>query len=159
MENLTIGRQEALSAYDGANDQEKSFLEKLFGKSAFEKDIVDRLQTFSDVLEVNGTDPVEFEKSLAGLSPDEVAYRQIKEIVKAYNQGWIPDWDNSNETKYVPWFDMRNSSGSGFADIGYGYGYSNAYVGSRLCFSKRKHAEDAGKKFTPIYKNFFVINK
>ena len=44
------------------------------------KDIQDRITCFDDVLLVNGTDKREFEKSVHGLTNDEVAYKQLKKL-------------------------------------------------------------------------------
>jgi hypothetical protein len=121
------------------------------------KNIKERIKDFSDVLEVLGIDADDFEEVNEGLEEDEIAYRQIKLIVKALNEGWNPDWSNSNETKYFPWFRMGSSSGSGFSYGGCDHWVTLSYVGSRLCFKSRDLAEYAGKQFTEIYKNYMTI--
>lgn len=121
------------------------------------KNIKERIKDFSDVLEVLGIDTDDFEDGVEGLEEDEVAYRQIKLIVKALNEGWIPDWTNSSEAKYFPWFKMGSSSGSGFSYLDCDYWATFAGVGSRLCFKSRELAEYAGKQFTEIYKKYMTI--
>ncbi|MDR3026017.1 hypothetical protein [Chryseobacterium sp.] len=121
------------------------------------KNIKERIKDFHDVLEVLGIDADDFEEENEGLEEDELAYRQIKLIVKALNEGWTPDWTNSSEAKYFPWFKMGSSSGSGFSFGDYAYWRTASYVGSRLCFKSRELAEYAGKQFTEIYKKYMTI--
>ena len=121
------------------------------------KDIKEKIKTFSDVLNHLGIDEEDFEDENKNLSPDEVAYRKVKLIVNALNDGWNPDWTDSSQYKYSPWFKMGSSSGSGFSYDVYGYWYTGSYVGSRLCFKSRELAEYAGKQFTEIYKEFMTI--
>ena len=121
------------------------------------KNIKERIKTFSDVLKHLGIDEDDFNEENEGLDADEIAYRKLKLIVKALNEGWVPDWSNSNETKYFPWFRMGSSSGSGFAFDGCDSWITLSSVGSRLCFKSRELAEYAGKQFTEIYKEFMTI--
>ena len=96
-------------------------------------------------------DPEYFQLSGANLTPDEFAYRQLKEIAKAYNNGWVPDWDNGSEYKYYPWFIWK---GSGFSCLDFIYDLSVSALGSRLVFKNRDHAIDAIEKFQSVYNNF-----
>ena len=158
METLEISKANALKAHEDANAKGKSLLENLFGKKIFLKDIKDRISCFDDVLKENGTTREEFEKSCIGFEPDEIAYRMAKLVCIAYNEGWIPDWNNNNEYKYYPWFKMGSSSGVGFSYYGYGYWSAGSRVGSRLCFKSSDLAKHAGKLFEQeIYKPLFTI--
>jgi hypothetical protein len=158
METLQINKSDALKAHEEATPKGKILLENLLGKKTFLKKIKERIKNFDDVLEENGITRDEFEKSCKGLEPDEIAYRMAKLVCKAFNEGWIPDWTNSNEYKYYPWFEMGSSSGVGFAYGGYVSWYSFSVVGSRLCFKSRDLAEYAGKLFEQeIYKPLFTI--
>lgn len=123
------------------------------------KDIKERIKTFGDVLEYHGIDSLEWTHSIIGLSSDEVAFRQIKLIAEALNEGWTPNWGDSNEYKYYPWFNMGGSSGSGFSFGGYDYDLSLSAFGSRLCFKSRELTEYAGEQFTEIYKTFLTLQK
>ncbi len=116
------------------------------------KDITDRIKTFEDALEDNNISELDFKNSCKGLEEDEVAYRQIKLIIKSLNQGWNPDWNNGDEHKYYTYFDMRD--GCGFSSSYYCAYCGAASVGSRLCFKSSKLAEYAGKQFASIYKKY-----
>jgi hypothetical protein len=120
------------------------------------KDITERIKSFDDVLGYHGLKKEEFEEELEYMSTDEVAYRKVKLIAEALNEGWKPDWTNSSEYKYFPWFKMGGSSGSGFAfDVFDGW-YTDSDCGSRLCFKSSKLAKYAGEQFTDIYKDFLT---
>jgi hypothetical protein len=122
------------------------------------KVVTERIKTFDDVLKENGTTTEEFEKSLKGLEPDEIAYKMAKLVCLAYNEGWIPDWNNSNEYKYYPYFKMGSSSGVGFSSFGCDCWTTTSNVGSRLCFKSSDLAKHAGKLFEQeIYKPLFTI--
>ncbi|MDP3679753.1 MAG: hypothetical protein Q8R22_02835 [Flavobacterium sp.] len=124
---------------------------------AIPKDIKERITNLNDVIRENGKTEEEFRESCKGLEPDEVAYKMIKEIVKAFNEGWVPDWTNSNEGKYYPWFKMGSPSGGGFSFDGYDYWRTYSYVGSRLCFKSADLAKHAGQLFESIYKDFLTV--
>lgn len=123
---------------------------------AIPKDIKEQITSFSDVLKINGVKKKDFQESCDGLEPDEVAYKMAKEVAKAYNQGWVPDWTNSNEYKYFPWFKMGSSSGVGFSFFVAVRWSAYSTVGSRLCFKTSEKAEHAGKQFIELYKAYFV---
>lgn len=120
------------------------------------KSIKERITTFDDVLKENGVVVVDFNNSLQGLSTDEIAYRQVKEIVKAFNEGWLPDCTDSSQYKYIPWFKMGSASGGGFSSYVCAYWNPNSDVGSRLCFKSADLAKHAGKLFENIYKEFLT---
>ncbi|MCL1657436.1 hypothetical protein M2T79_12595 [Elizabethkingia miricola] len=121
------------------------------------KDIKERIKTFADVLNHFGIDETYFNEQNEDLESDEVAYRKVKLIVKALNEGWTPDWSDSDQYKYFPWFNMGSSSGAGFSCNVYDHWYSLSPVGSRLCFKNRDLAKYAGQQFESIYKEFMTI--
>ena len=120
------------------------------------KKVTDRIKTFDDVLKELDIDAAKFLMQCDGLSTDEVAYRKVKLIVQALNEGWTPDWTDGQWNKYYPWFEMGGSSGSGFACDDYVNWDSVSACGSRLCFKSGELAKYAGKQFTDIYKDFFT---
>lgn len=155
MESLQIQKDAAIAAHENAKNSGKKLLEDLFGKKTFLKEVTDRIKTFDDVLNELGIDTHQFDNSCIGLSPDEVAYRQVKLIVQALNEGWEPNWGNSYQAKYTPWFNMPGSSGSGFSYGVCAHWGTDSNVGSRLCFKNRELAEYAGTQFEEIYNQFF----
>jgi hypothetical protein len=65
------------------------------------KAVTDRIKTVADVLADNGVTPEEFDELCEGLDPDEKAYRIMKLLTKSLNEGWVPDWNNSNEVQVL----------------------------------------------------------
>ena len=85
------------------------------------KDIKERIKNFGDVLKYHGITMSEFTLKYGSLELDEQAYIQLKMIVSALNEGWIPDWNNDDEWKYYPWFKMGSASGVGFSYDDFGW--------------------------------------
>jgi len=121
------------------------------------KDIKERIKTFVDVLIELKIDGKEFFEQTKSLPTDELAYKQLKLVVQALNEGWMPDWTDSSQYKYYPWFKMGSPSGGGFSYYDYGYWYTYSYVGSRLCFKSADLAKHAGQLFESIYKDFLTL--
>ena len=83
------------------------------------------------------------------------SHYKLMVITKALNEGWEPNWNDSNEWKYYPWFSMGGSRGFSY----YGCdGLSGSYVGARLCFKSHELAEYAGAQFKELYKEYFTLN-
>ena len=89
-----------------------------------------------------------------------VAHYKLVIIAEALNEGWKPDWDDTDEYKYYPWFDMEGQdkvAGSGLSCHDYDYDRSYSPVGSRLCFKSRDLAQYAGKEFEQLYADYFLL--
>ncbi|CAM3555055.1 hypothetical protein ELOC111193_10640 [Elizabethkingia occulta] len=133
--------------------------DKVTGVVKFEakpKDIKERIKTFNDVLQYHGIKSETFSMECVSLTDDEIAYKQIKLIASALNEGWVPDWNDRNQTKYYPWFRMGSSSG-GFSYGDYDCVRSLSLVGSRLCYKSSELAKYAGTQFISIYKKFTTL--
>lgn len=116
------------------------------------KSVTDRIKTFEDVLEDNNISELDFKASCKGLDEDEIAYKQVKLIIKSLNEGWEPNWNKGNEYKYYPYFDMRDSGG--FSHSGCTVWGTGTDGGSRFCFKSRELSNYAGGTFLDIYKKF-----
>jgi hypothetical protein len=149
--NLKIEKETAQRVYPQSPRWFQELLEETFGKNAFQKKQFDEIKTYEDACEELG---ISTEQFFPADDPDEIAYKKLKIIVKAINQGWIPDWDNTNQRKWYPWLNL--SSGFGFLHTGYGYGHTHSDVGSRLCFESEEKARYAGNQFTKLYKDFLT---
>lgn len=77
-------------------------------------------------------------------------------ITKALVGDWKPDWNDWDQRKWYPWFDMQSSGA--FVFLGTNCGYSNAAAGyaSRLCFPTEEMAEYAGRQFTDVYSRIIL---
>ncbi len=123
------------------------------------KDITKRVKTYVDACAVLGIEPINEEVfTKLGFTKDEIAYRKLKTIAEALNEGWRPDWTNSNEYKYWPWFVYNpNSAGFACATTYNAATYTTTRVGSRLCFKTRELAAYAGTQFIDIYNDLLLI--
>jgi hypothetical protein len=105
------------------------------------------IKTMSDVYKVNG-----ITKPTTPPDTKERYYEDLILIVKALNGNWQPDWSNSNEYKYFPYFTYALVFH--FSTAYYHYLGTRAYanLGSCLCFKNKQIAEYAGKIFLEQYK-------
>jgi hypothetical protein len=160
MNTLEIKKENAQKAYNEGCSDVKKVLINLLGKETFiAANITDRIKTYEDACEALGTtsDDQYFEyrpDAVKGHEKTLLAYAKLLVIVKALNEGWVPDWKNSSQYKYYPWWDL--SSGSGLSRIAVYYRDSCSAVGSRLCFKSRELAEYAAKQFKDIYTEFLI---
>ncbi len=116
------------------------------------------IKSYEDACEFLGEDPKDLPFKNPTTSDQEAinANWMMWRITKALNDSWEPNWDDSNEVKYYPRFDMR-SAGVGFSHSVCDGWHSTTAVGSHLCFKSIELAEYAGKQFVDIYKKFMVL--
>lgn len=122
--------------------------------------IMERIKTYEDACDELGVEPIEYiQVYRGGLTERDIkaqlAFAQIIIIARALNEGWEPDWANSNQYKYYPWLEYK--AGFGFSDSDFGDSYTGTGVGSRLCLKSRELAEYAGKQFNKEYNEFFTL--
>jgi hypothetical protein len=91
------------------------------------------------------------------------SYAKMIIISEAINEKHRFDWNDSDEYKWFPWFDMEvddnNRSGFRFDGALCDYASTDSTGGSRLCFRTRAAAEHAGKTFIDYYRDMMVIQK
>lgn len=114
MQTLQIDKNNARKLYPSASTEFRQMLVDTFGETFFSQKITDRVKTFEDACEVLGLNPSTVYDDPANAA-DEIAYRKLKIIIKALNEGWTPDWDNSSQAKWRPWFYL-NAPGFRFDD-------------------------------------------
>ena len=84
-----------------------------------------------------------------------IAAYKLMIIFLAINNGWRPDWSNSNQKKYYPWYWVL-SSGLGFSRSYCGYDGTYTFVGSRLCTDTSEKAIYISEQFREEYADFFL---
>lgn len=122
--------------------------------------ITEKIKSFEDACKVLGINlalpnleamPESYQKPM-------LAHYKLCIIAEALNEGWKPNWDDDDEYKYYPWFDMEgSSSGSGFSYGAYDGWAAVTVVGSRLCFKSRELARYVGETFIELYREYFVM--
>ena len=79
-----------------------------------------KIKTFEDACKALNLDPEQVLPIVSGVPEKHqkaiVSHAKLVIIAEALNEGWQPDWNDSGEWKYYPWF--RMSSGSGLAYYG-----------------------------------------
>lgn len=152
-DTLQISRADARKAYEQADSKLKPTLETLFGKENI-LPITERIKSWPDVLAWHGETEADFGLRCKGLDSDEIGYRMCKMWCAALNEGWTPDYANTDEPKYHVW--MEYKSGSGFRFFASGYYYVFSTVGSRLVLKSRELAEHYGKHAADSINKFFL---
>lgn len=153
-------KEKAIKIYGESDEPTQKALVKLFGKETFsshKKVDVMKLKTIQDickVAKVKLSDILPYKKPSNADEENTNNFVIIKLICKVLNQGWTPDWSDSNQKKHYPYFDA--SSGFRFCDTNYYYHGTNTGVGSRLCFETEELAKYAGKTFTSYYEKFII---
>ena len=158
METLKLNKATAIRLYPKADAEFKEMLTETFGAHTFSQKITDRVKTFEDACKALGfkysTNPIVDNVAVADYDAVN-AFAKLCIIARALNEGWQPNWKDSSEYKYYPWFDLSSGSGLSFSDcVDWG---SRSAVGSRLCFKSRELAEYAGKKFKKLYEQYFLL--
>lgn len=127
------------------------------------EEITDRVKSYADACKVLGIEPMNEQNMKAqGFRPDEVARRKLETITEALNEGWKPDWNNTDQCKYYPYFFIReNAKAEGTAGLAYAYthyaaSHTTASIGSRLCFHDSDTARYAGNTFTELYEQILI---
>lgn len=84
-------------------------------------------------------------------------------ITEDINEGKEPDWNDRDELKWYPWWDMEvdanNPSGFRFDAAGFAFTTSHSAGGSRLCYRTKKACEYSAKQFYDLWRDMMVIPK
>jgi hypothetical protein len=128
------------------------------------KKVTEVIKSFEDAVKATGRpDTPDFSNVPEDLREYFEAQYQIVVIAEALNEGWKPNWGDSNEPKYFPYFWHEDADGeeevsSGFVFHYSYFSYSTATAGNglRLCFRTRALAEYAGKQFIEIWNKILL---
>jgi len=154
MEALKLDFSTARKLFKDVPEWFKEVLWNTFGDE-IKGTIFDRVKTFEDACKEIGVKPESLFTEKDTL--DEKAYKKLKIIIQVINEGWEPNWEDTNEIKWYPWFKAR-PSGFGFSLSLCDRWCTFTHCGSRLCLSSKEKAEYVGKQFEDIYNDFLTIN-
>lgn len=134
-----------------------------FYKEEDYEEITDRVKTYEDACKVLGVEPINEQNAKAqGFRSDEIARRKLETIAAALNEGWKPDWNNTDQYKYYPYFYIqentkgKGSAGLSCADTNDSASDTSANIGSQLCFYASRLARYAGNQFTDLYEQILI---
>jgi hypothetical protein len=161
MRTLQIKQDSLLVAFRNAGKEGKQVLSDLFGKQvALYDNITDRVKSFEDACQVLGIStnvpevkglPRKHQKAI-------IANYKLIVIAEALNEGWKPNWQDSDEYKYYPWFDMSNPAGVSYSNTYHAASNTSANFGSRLCLKNRELAIYFGQTFTDLFNDSLLLN-
>lgn len=89
------------------------------------------------------------------------ALNKLFTIAEAWNKAdnFVPDFSNENQYKYYPWFVYdKDAARFVYASTSYVAIYSDANIGSRLCFKTENRARQFGEMFADLYNDVFLFN-
>ena len=139
----------ALRLYPTAAPEFKELLEQNFGKEFFNLKITDKINNYSDVLDMLHLTKSADDVKVTGFDDAEnlVIKNIIKKmrIVKVYNEGWLP---KRGERRYYAYYDV--SSGFVFSNTFYVDTIALTSSASRLCLKSETLTRDFVKKFQSV---------
>lgn len=155
-----------------ANDAARDYIDenddvRIFDLAVVEIEVAepyDHVKSYEDACRVLGVEPVDEQAmAAAGFRADEIARRKLETITAALNDGWKPDWNDTDQYKYVPWFWIKprpgqTNAGLACATTPLAPTDTTADIGSRLCFKNAAVARYAANQFTELYALILVEN-
>jgi hypothetical protein len=139
------GQRVAIALSEGEFEQ----ISKAINKDT--RPVMERIKSFDDVLADQGITASDFIKRIEYDTEDEAAYKRMKLIALAINEGEL----DAGQTWWEPLF--NRDSGSGFSDANADFWCTHTNTGARLSFKSRELAVYAGQTFADIYKPFMLI--
>lgn len=158
-EDKYTAKQKVLELVEDEDDEDAA---TIFDFLIEEIEVAPRIQSYEEACERVGVEPLTEERIKAlELRPDEVARKKLEVITAALNEGWSPDWNNTNEYKYYPYFYIEPRKHGAYAGLSYAgttlaASAAYAYIGSRLCFHEPDAARYAGRTFTELYEQLLL---
>lgn len=150
-EDIEVSDDDINNAFASANSEQLKVLKKYFKKVGIAEDISD----FSDILRINGIKkdslglvkhPTLEDRGVNGL-------KKVLQIAKAYNKGWVTDFDNTSQQKWYVY--LYRSGGRWVVDVHSDYG--GVHRPSGVYFKSRELALDSIEKFRNDYDDFYMI--
>lgn len=89
-----------------------------------------------------------------------IALNELFTIAEAWNKAddFVPDYANRRQDKWFPWFVYdRDRAGFVYATTSNSPSYTNASVGSRLCFKTANRARQFGKQFIDLWNKVLLF--
>ncbi len=122
-------------------DEEKSTFQKIVFKES--KNSLDKIFKF------NNTTEKDFNKKWENFEDHEKYGALEKMIVNYYNKGEKPNWENSNQYKYYPWFVMCEDNLRYCHFVTWS---TNSDSSSRLAYLRKEDMLEAVELYIDIYK-------
>lgn len=170
-------------AFDEADDKVKNGIIALFPQFKKALPVTDRVKTFKDACREVNIDPKLYMIMCEKEPADVIAYKKLRVICKALNEGWTPRFVEG-EWRYYPYFHIcsedeiirmseeeksrvvyrsnnhaRANGGVSCAAAVSDSASVHASFGSRLAFKTKELAEYAGRQFIDLWDDFCLTKK
>jgi hypothetical protein len=117
------------------------------------KDIKDRVKSYEDACKALGEQPI---TNFGNATPDEIAYKKLKTVIKALNEGWTPDYTDEEQFKWYPDFKKWKGSNLEFS-LSFGTHTSlDAACATHFCLKSKKLANYAGEQFLDLWEDYLL---
>lgn len=147
LDSIELKQSEIDEMFNASDDKQKAILNKFFKRPL---GIMDRVKSFKDACNVLG---LKIDSVFSSTdSKDDIAFKKLKVIIKALNEGWYPNWENEGEYKYFNYFKMKGVF-SYWSTDNYCTGTS---VPSALCLKSKVLAEYAVEIALEEYKEYYL---
>ncbi|WP_312139480.1 hypothetical protein [Sphingobacterium sp.] len=149
MGTLSINKENAIKAFEQANDKGKKLLKNLFGPAVFVKNIMEIIVDLPSALAFNGKTQEQFDWETERDTDAQRADKELEEIATALRE-FKPL--SMSERWYCPYFERQNTgSFSSFSFCAYNCDIDYAGVCARHCVDTSEKAIYMGKQFIKIY--------
>lgn len=102
----------ARSIYKTADNALKQILESTWGKDFFIEKLIDRVKSLSDIFKELGRKQLtlsDFDYLPVSQRKSALATYEITSANELLNEGWFPDFNNTNQYKYYSWWEKKAS--------------------------------------------------
>ena len=160
METLQIDEKKTKGLCENASPESQNMLEDTFGKKFF-KSIQGRIKSYEDACHELGLDPEDLPE-VDNCEPEDrtsiIAFYKLTIIARSLNEGWKPNWKDSREYKWFPWFKVnRDVAGVGCSTTNSRATGAHAHFGSRLCCKSDELATYFGKQFENLWSEYLLF--
>ena len=128
---IELTKSEIDEMFQASNSAQLEVLKKFFTGS---KDIRDKVKSFLDACNILDVDPKSVYRSSD--SQTDVAFKKLKIIIKALNEGWWPNFEDDKQFKYWNYFKLKG----GFSYCTTSYNATTTDVPSALLLKSNKLA-------------------
>ena len=128
---IELTQAEVDEMFNASDASQTKVLKKFFSRP---KDIRDKVKSFLDACSVLSVNPNTVYSETDSIS--DKAFKRLKIMIKALNEGWYPNWDDENEYKWLNYFRMKG----GFSCWYSHYYFASTAVPSALCLKNKELA-------------------
>jgi hypothetical protein len=151
---IELSQAEVDEMFEASDEKQTKVLSKFFKKSTSKVDEINSFEDACAVLEITDSKDVIEKLSLlpSSMSRRLIALYKLETIIKALNDGWFPNWKDTNQRKFWNWF--RRDEG-GFSFVYTDCNYYCSTVPSALCFKTSELAQHCAKIAIKEYEEYY----